>query len=347
MDILGNVLEKIKAGYGYVIVKVDEPMVETIRSGQMILQFNPTYDMYKNMKISAEVVSACAKLPNTPFFLKNGGFPVPMQRFAPDGSIYPTPYRSEYITTRDQENIVRVGETIYFKYLTLLDSNYIGVDEDGMKLYKCPYDQIFCTITSGEIIMANGYILVEPLWSEDFVEVEIPVLDGLVRDTGEKRKLKVQMTRSGIIFDIENKPIALQGTVRHKGVPIAGRDYGFNEGDKVLYLKGSEFKNKIEDEDYYVMKEWDVVAKIVDNLMYPVGEFVMMKPEWPKKGIIQLLEEKKPIRARVLEIGSLVTEVDPGDYVYYNHSKSWTMNAGEDRGVIFCKANQIWAKDEG
>ena len=153
------------------------------------------------------------------------------------------------------------------------------------------------------------------------------------------------MTRTGIITDIDHKPMAMNGIVRHIGVPIANANYGFTANDKVIYLKGSEFKNNIEGKDYYVMKQWDVVAKIVGKQLIPVGDYVLLDAETPRKKIIWTPKEKKPVRGRIISIGNRVDQVVPGDKVYYNHSKSWAMTMEGHEGVI-CKANQIWATYE-
>ncbi|KKN63256.1 hypothetical protein LCGC14_0503740 [marine sediment metagenome] len=352
-------IDQIKAAYGHVIVKVDDPMVTNINHGKLILKFDPTYDMYRNVKIAAEVVSPAAKLPKTPFFTINPGFPKPMLPIQSYGN-YPTSFTYTYVKTDMQPNQVEAGDLAYFHYLTLHENNYLGKDEKGMEYYKCSYDNIFCVfkghLTKTRAVkewkhycydknptMTNGYILVEPYWGTGFVEVEIDEIGHNLKPTGEKRSIKVNMSPSGIIYDVYNKPIYGHGTIRHIGCKINDMDYGIAEGDQVIYLHGSEFKNKIEGKEYYIMKQWDVVAKTDHHKLIPVGDYVLMRSDRMEQSIVWTKKKKIPVTGKILAIGNRVNYLQPGDNVYYNHSSTWTVALSGYQGVVV-RANQIWGK---
>ena len=108
--------------------------------------------------------------------------------------------------------------------------------------------------------MLNGYIAVEPAHDEGYEQVSVPEVTVYGNRTGQDRIMRVKQSGSGIIYDIDEKPIFRHGILRHRGIPNDGQEYNVGAGDKIIYTDFSEFKNTIEGKEYYIMKLWDILG---------------------------------------------------------------------------------------
>jgi co-chaperonin GroES (HSP10) len=300
---------KIKSSVVHeVIVKVDQRLVDEIKTGKTTLFKDPSYDVYKNTKICAEVVAVPVKLKGTVLYEEDPGFPQPQGRKDRMGNYTQTTHQRSFKTLEGTDIRVRVGDKIYFHYLTLTDQNYLGKDPDGMELYKCGYEQIFCYVRDEEVVqdrdhktifttltMLNGWVAVKPYFDESYEPVEIPELDLMGNDTGKTRTLRVKQSESGIIYDMNEKPMYRHGEIWSLTMPSPdGKDYGLAAGDKIVYNHNMEFKNTIEGEDYYIMKLWNIVGKYVDNSLVPVGDRVLIDTLQLKESRIIIPDHLKP-----------------------------------------------------
>lgn len=98
------------------------------------------------------------------------------------------------------------------------------------------------------LIPIAGTVLIEPLW-EDGVE-----------DLGDGKKGK--MTASGIVTELHDKPKHLHGLVKFVCSPIKGESVDLVPGDKIIYIPNADYEVEIEGKKYYVMKYWDILAKL-------------------------------------------------------------------------------------
>jgi co-chaperonin GroES (HSP10) len=133
--------------------------------------------------------------------------------------------------------------------------------------------------------MLNGNVLVDKYFDDDFEDVN-------VGDNTLRAKVK-----QGLIVDLNEKPKHLTGTLRHIGLQI-GDDTRetIAPGELVMFRPSSEFENLIEGHEYYVMKQWDIMAKVIRpdkeldelladhpqievNNLLPVGDYVLLQPE--------------------------------------------------------------------
>lgn len=83
-----------------------------------------------------------------------------------------------------EDSDIYVGDTVICQYLVIEEKNKLGEDSDGF--YQISHrEQIFCVLRMDEIVMIDGYILVEP---EETEENEYEVNDfGLKVPKAEKK----------------------------------------------------------------------------------------------------------------------------------------------------------------
>jgi len=134
---------------------------------------------------------------------------------------------------------VKVKDRIYFHFHCICKENRIHLNGDH--LYKIPYNQIYCTIREGKIIMIGGYVFVIP----------------------EMQTEKEIVTGSGVITQTHTKPKTLIGYIQHIGTPLIGERTIVSPNDKIYYLPESDIKINIEGEEYYRMKQKDIIAKFL------------------------------------------------------------------------------------
>lgn len=142
---------------------------------------------------------------------------------------------------------VRVGDRIYFHYNALKEDNMLP---DHKGLWVIQYDQVFCTVRSGEIIMIAGRILAEPMFDDDVVEIDV---------NGHKQKAK--LTASGLVKEINPEHSLKKAKLAHIGNPQVGDDpVPIEKGQIFYYIKNGDFKNEIEGKEYFVMYQEDILA---------------------------------------------------------------------------------------
>jgi co-chaperonin GroES (HSP10) len=155
----------------------------------------------------------------------------------------------DLITLDDISKLVNVrkGDKIYFDYTVASPDRFLGKFGDKGDMYMVRVDEIYCSVRYSRfknddgnftyiIIPHGGWCLVEPAM-ESWEEIE---------------------TESGIL--IKPKPTAryLDGIVRH----IRDRD-DVKAGDRILYQRHADYTVSIEEIDYFVMKEEDILCRRV------------------------------------------------------------------------------------
>lgn len=184
---------------------------------------------------------------------------------------------------------VEVGSKVYFHYNCLLTpENFMFQEADGNLVYRIHYSQLFCWIRKNEdeICMLNGYVLVTPYF-EETEEIDV---DG-VKIRGK--------TKGSLVTEIGSKPKYLTGIVQHIGKGIGPDSRDLPPGSLVLFRPSSEFSNVIEDQEFFTMRHWDLVATFISeeeikytkelalrdnfiiefNDIIPVGDYVAIAPE--------------------------------------------------------------------
>jgi co-chaperonin GroES (HSP10) len=142
---------------------------------------------------------------------------------------------------------VNVGDKVYFHYNALREENAIP-DQDGC--WAIEYQDVFCSVRNGEIIMIGSRILATAIYDKDVVET---MIDGV--------PTKVKMSSFGMITEMHPKHSPAKATLAHIGTPVAGdRAVDINVGDVFYYAPHSDFINLIEGKEYFVMYQEDILA---------------------------------------------------------------------------------------
>jgi len=298
----------------YVMVKIDDEFnrflgVVTDENGkEHQLLVDSRWRPEHHVKVSAEVIAVPGYLSgkDSPVYEKYPGMPRPrayrgndeiqkiingiakQYRKLPDKQVPYScgGYTPKNVTHQGLDVEVLPGDKVYFHYATLLqEENYMYRDADGRMVYKVQYSQLFCRVRDGQIYMLNGNVLVDEFYDEDLENVE-------VGDHSIRAKVK-----SGLVVQIGEKPKYLTGVLRYIGSPVGEQTRKTcAPGELIMFRPSSEFKNTIEGHEYYVMKQWDIVAKVlrvdketdellsmyaqveVNNLL-PVGDYLLIEPE--------------------------------------------------------------------
>ena len=190
----------------FVFIKIDKEFEDTIKYKSLQLVLNPTYNTFQHVRIFGEVTNIPEKL-------------------NPEWKIVPE---------------VKVKDRIYFHFHCICKENRIHLN--GQSIYKIPYNQIYCTVREGKIIMIGAHVFVRP----------------------EMQKEKEIVTGSGVITQTHIKPKTLIGYIQHIGAPLQGETLIAEQGDKIYYLPESDIKINIEGEEYYRMKQKDIIAKFTE-----------------------------------------------------------------------------------
>jgi co-chaperonin GroES (HSP10) len=200
-----------------VIVEVGKSLEDTVTFGGMTLHIDPEFNPTHHARIYGRVVAI------------------------PAGNIY------DFNGNQIHEE-VRVGDLVYFHYLTTSDeSNCIYGN-----YYRVPYCWIFCTIRDGFILPVGGWTLCDQVVEEKFDEVEV---DG--------SKISAVLSESGLVVGLNKKSSVKYATLAHIGKPFVGVDeLGIESGDKIILAKNSNFVNKIEGIDYYTVRQEDILGKV-------------------------------------------------------------------------------------
>lgn len=189
--------------------------------------------------------------------------PIKMQKKYGRNMYYPG-NPPESFQTQPNNPEIEVGDKIYFEYNVLLDeSAFVDRDPDG-EVYKIPYQSIYCFVRNEEIHMINGWVFVKSV---------------------EREEMK------SVIILVNNKPQPNVGEIAHishwldRTMP--------EKGDKCIFTRTlfsiKEFESmtdshtisgyEVEEELYYPMRNWEIVAVNRDGKLLSVGDFVKIKPE--------------------------------------------------------------------
>lgn len=133
---------------------------------------------------------------------------------------------------------LQVGDLVYFNYLTVDTENLVTGERD---VYLVDLEECFCFVRSGSLTAISNHVLVEPLMIEE---------------------------KLGSIYIGVPKRSETEGYVRHIGTPLKNKDeLGLISGDRVRFHERNAFLNKIEGVEYYVMKQDDLLGKIVGGTL--------------------------------------------------------------------------------
>jgi len=157
-------------------------------------------------------------------------------------------YKPKVFTSSDIPHDIKKGERVWFYYTSTEDNMRINID--GKDVYRMICTDIICVIRDGKPEAVNGHILVKPYYGDGVESIDVDGHSMVVRKS------------HGMIVETNIKPIEQTGTVTHLCKPLKGDEIGFKEEDVIYFKHFANLSMKIEGEEYYVMRYWDVLATI-------------------------------------------------------------------------------------
>jgi len=339
--------------YNAVLVRANKTVEDTIKVGDKELFKDYTFDKYKSKKIYAEVVAVPFAIRPTRNHQTDHEWPKGTQSFGGDviqlqihayqnvirrrlqeketkeftKKYRSGPYEPEFTRNNEQSMLASAGDTAWFHYLALSDESYMGQDLKQNRYYKIPYEVIFCFTNDNVVKMANGFLQVEPYWDKDFDEIE-------VNGTIVRGKLK-----GNLVVGLLQAPEYLTGKVIKKGACFGSDTRStIEDGDIILYEKGSEFKNVIQGKEVMLMQQWRIIAKMVGNKFMPVGDYVQITTtKIPPRKIILVDTFKR-------ELGGLMEDVVnvKKDLEYLITPVGEVLAAGENCNYVNASSGKVY-----
>lgn len=162
----------------------------------------------------------------------------PEQHVTICGEVVALPNRTWCKTTNGTfvRNDLKVGDLVYFNYLTVDPTNLIEDEED---LYTVDLEMIFCFVRDGHITATANYALIKP---------------------------KENATKQGSLYLSTPKLSKNIGYIRYISTPKKNfENTGLDYGDEVWFHERYAFENEIEGKKYYVMDQNIIEGKIYDD----------------------------------------------------------------------------------
>lgn len=237
----------IKSFSNFLVFKTDTLFNDKVKFkgiGDRELVLDPSFDPARHVRIYGEVVSLPIHLSkNIIISQQHAGLPSYHEK---------SPYSYKYLTDIVPE--VRIGDRIYYHFNTIKTHNFVreeGVHPHRTWYVKVRYDQIICAVRDGVIIPIGGHCLIDPDF-ESWEDIQIPTYSEFVDKDGAwllkpKEQWLYKKSHPGYKF--------LTGFCRHVGTPIKGDVCEIKVGQKILYRRNADWMVKIEDRDYFVIKQ--------------------------------------------------------------------------------------------
>jgi co-chaperonin GroES (HSP10) len=269
-----------KSGAGYVLVESDAThKVGTGRKGvdgkEIIVDiaFNPVEYAYN----FATVTQTPVRMPKTPIGQIPAGSPGygPIRRpvnmeescsmdLYAIGGVY------QYRYVSDIHPDVAVGDRIYFKKRTLNSKinqmgALLGEDRKPYKyFYKVPYENIYCAVKVGGLIVPIGsWVLLEPI-VEDWKDIYHKTYYDFKDEHGNPiERPKDQWIKMKLQPDTDN----MRAKVAHIGKPLKGDPCEIKRGDVVVFKKQKNMVlNEIEGVKYLVLPQDQILGQLLEDV---------------------------------------------------------------------------------
>tara|TARA_R110002126_G_scaffold153682_3_gene300815 strand:- start:4373 stop:5368 length:996 start_codon:yes stop_codon:yes gene_type:complete len=298
------------------------------------LKTDVTFDPYQHIRYEAIVDGVPDRYEGGIICSKHQGSP-PYRTYTRSKRSKLYSYKPKYYYIDQDDLGIREGDRIYFKYLG------IGMDfsdkssttfiryEDGWNYHMIYNDILFCYVRDGDVRPLLGNVFVSPIEDENTREMLIG---------GVKVKVK---TEGGLIYDTSAKPKYLEGVVRHIGESIGNEKRDIKPGDSIMYLPFSDFKNTIEGEEYYVMKQWFIIAKKIGEEYSPIGRFIKVDLDKDDNPFMTT-ENYRPrgIQGTISEIGEECEYTQVGQKIALNNSSPYFVKYKEN--YIFVREEDVY-----
>lgn len=250
---------------------------------------DPKFDPQRHVRTYGEVVSVPLQLTKKPFMQEHRGSPAPA-----DSSPF------DYKYTSDVAQDVQVGDRIYFHFNTMMMRNLVkeeGVHPNKTWYFKVSYEQIICAVRDGVIIPVGSYVLVDPDF-ETWDDILLPVMTNLKDADGN---LIPKPKDQWIQRKVQPEYKFLVGFVRHIGSPLIGDKVEVEVGQKIWYRRNADWINKIEDSEYFAIRQRHIVAKEVNGEFTPIrGHMLVSALDEPDSTVSGIVMKKKMTKKGVV-----------------------------------------------
>lgn len=259
-----------KGGVGYVLMRTDSLYDEQITMPSGLKVFTDvTYRPERHMRIYGTVVQTPVLMGMTPIAQVGSGFPGygAIRKYknhdmdSPSHAFYKIGGTMGYKFMSDIADEVKIGDKVYFKWRVIQTKGNLMAKSSGANpeyIFKVPYDQIICVVRDGKVIPIGSNTLIDPN-KESFEETLVPTYYKNPDAQGNRvQKPKDQWIMKKVFPENKER----QGTIMHVGTPLLGDDNDLNVGDQVLYKINLRNMFKIEGNDYIVLRQDKLIAKI-------------------------------------------------------------------------------------
>lgn len=194
----------------------------------------------------------------------------------------------------DLEMVAQDGDRAYVNFDSITPDKFVGKFQ-GHFIYYIRYHELICVVRKGKIIMTAEHTLAKP-----------------VVDSVEASK-----TASGIYTQAVDKPRYLQATLWHVA---ENNKLGLYAGAPIYYETHADFENTIEGQEFYVIKEEDIMLIKDGCLVKPVGNRILLnKPEEiTKRGQILLGKPQATNISTVVACGDQAEQYKDGTRVHFS-----------------------------
>ena len=263
-----------RGGTGYCLVKVDNLFVdETEAKGidNVPLVTDTTFRPERRARTSAVVIQTPLFMGGQPILQVPNGFPgYGAIRYLPnqdvDDELSTSLYSQgdyNYRVMSDIEPEICVNDKAYFVWRVLFNrSNLIAEskDEKGDRqwIYKASYENIYCVVRDGQIIMIGSFVLIDPVL-EKWEDLLIPTYSH-IKDKFGKPILKPRSQWIQTKSSVGQKDRF--GVIKHIGSPLKGDVCYLSVGDKILYKPNLKSLITIEGVRYFCMRQDFIIAKV-------------------------------------------------------------------------------------
>jgi co-chaperonin GroES (HSP10) len=198
-------------------------------------------------------------------------------------------FEPDFKRMSDLEMVAQDGDRAYVNFDALTPDKFVGKFQ-GHFIYYIRYNELICVVRKNHIIMTAEHTLAKP----------------------KTISMESSKTASGIYTQSTDKPEYLQA---HLWYVAPGNKLGLYGGMEIYYDTHADFKNTIEGEEFYVIKEEDIMLANKK----PVGNRILLnKPEEiTKKGQIILGRPEKTTISTVVSCGANADQYMPGTRVHF------------------------------
>ena len=298
-------MKNYKALNGQVFIRVKERMNDRTESG---LYKDITFDVHAKMMIHAEVISVASGGTNEVMLQIDVGVPKPREH---DGGLT----ANNYVRNSDIKHDIRVGDKVYFHYLTLEDPHNFVTFDGEWQIFKVGVHDVFLSVrpdmfgdyvdkgVKTKLFLHNQYVVGTEYWGEGWEEVEIedPVSKKITKIAGKTNSF-------GMVTETKDKPLtdhAIITDIGH-GIKPYSRVKEVKKGDAVVLTPNCEFKNEIENQERWVFTHQDILAVLEKGRIRPVADMVLIKlKDREYKGKLKVDVTKLPLNAegKVMSVG--------------------------------------------